>query len=163
MSRTAAATAGVILAAAAVVTWRWLDGEPAPAAPPTPSASKPATAPPTAAAPVQADLGKKPEAPKPAAEVAHVKFPDGSTWPTLNGVTTDLVMPSGTLPFTRIVGTEDGPNGWKWYVHENGARSTTVMLETNGVLRATPLMAEPKTALPTLPDVGKPPGASGKK
>jgi hypothetical protein len=153
----------VILAAAAVVTWRWLDGEPAPAAPPTSSAPKPAVTPPTAAAPAQADLGKKPEAPKPAAEGPRLKFPDGSSMPALNGVKGDVVINWGTRPFTRVVGTEDGPNGWKWYVHENGTRSTTAMIDMNGVPQAMGLVAEPEKALPTLPELGKPPGTGTKK
>lgn len=153
----------MLVAAAAYATWRWLDREPAPVVPPTPSAPAPET-PPSGSSPAVTDRGNKPApAPKPGAEPARVKYPDGSTMPALNGVTTDLVVTWGTRPFTKIIGTEDGPGGWKWYVHENGTRSTTVMLESGGVLRATPIVADPTTALPTGPGSGQAPGTGPKK
>ena len=76
-----------------------------------------------------------------------------ASMPALNGVQTEVVITWGTKPFTRVVGTEDGPNGWKWYVHENGTRSTTVMLETNGVPSPTGLVADPTPVLPTREEI----------
>jgi hypothetical protein len=153
----------VLVAAAGVATWRWLDREPAPAVPPTPTPA-PVVAPPGAAAPAQADLGTKPkDPPKPAAAGPRLQFPDGSSMPALNGVKTDVVINWGTRPFTRVVGTEDGPRGWKWYVHENGTRSTTAMVDVNGVPQPMGLVADPEKALPPLPDLGTPPGTGNPK
>lgn len=82
--------------------------------------------------------------------------------PALNGVKDDVKIQWGTRPFTKIIGTEDGPNGWKWYVHENGTRSTTA-IDAKG--NAMGLVAEPTTALPTREEFeqGLQNGAGGKK
>lgn len=126
--------------------------------------------------PAKAEVGSPPlSPPKPAAVVGGtVKFPDGSSMPTLNGVQGEVVITWGSMPFTRVVGTEDGPHGVKWYVHENGTRSTTIMLETNGVPAPTGLVAEPAPVLPTseeflqregsgAPAPGNPPRIGGQK
>jgi len=128
---------------------------------------------PDAAQPEKAALAPKPVAePAPVVAGASARFPDGSTMPALNGVKTDVVIQWGSSPFTKIIGTEDGPGGWKWYVHENGTRSTTAMVDQNGVPTATSLVAEPTAALPTgmeanqgggSPAGGNPPSAGGKK
>ena len=160
------------MAAAGTATWRWLDREPAPAVPAAPTPTTPVVAP-DAPVPVEAEVKPATPPPKPvAAPAGTVKFPDGSSMPALNGVQTEVVIAWGTKPFTRVVGTEDGPNGWKWYVHENGTRSTTVMLETNGVPGPTGLVAEPTTVLPTREEIpegqgtgapGNPPRTGGQK
>ena len=74
-----------------------------------------------------------PAAPQPAPAAAKaaehpdwIAFPDGSALPPLNGV---AKAPKLTwhrlLPYTKVVGKERDAQGRDWYVHENGARSTT--------------------------------------
>src|SRR5262245_40423854 len=74
-----------------------------------------------------------PPAPQPAPAAAKagdhpdwIAFPDGSALPPLNGV---AKAPKLTwhrlLPYTKVVGKERDAQGREWYVHENGARSTT--------------------------------------
>jgi hypothetical protein len=162
VNRTAAAVALVLVAAAGVATWCWLDREPAPVVPAKPTAAP--VAPPSAGAPAQADLTKPQAPPKAAvAAVPRLQFPDGSSMPALNGVKTDVVIEWGKRPFTPVVGTENGPGGGKWYVHQNGARSTTAMVDMNGVPQPTGIVAEPEKSLPTLPDQGPPPGTGAPK
>ena len=166
MNRAAAAVAVLFAAIAGVAVWQWrAEREPLPAVPPASGVPAPAEVP--SGAPMQADLSVKPAPAKPAvAAVGSVRFPDGSSMPALNGVKTDIVITWGSGPFTRVVGTEDGPDGWKWYVHENGARSTTAMIPHNGIPKPTGVVAEPKQVLPPLMEVdskstGKPPRTGG--
>ena len=171
MNRAAAAVALVLVVAAGTATWRWfVDRELAPVVPLAPSAPAPTAVPPGASAPAPVDLPIKPQAlPKPAGAAAgKLRFPDGSSMPALNGVQTEVVISWGTRPFTPVVGTEDGPGGWKWYVHQNGTRSTTAMVDMNGVPQPTGLVAEPERSLPTLPEIqnqatGNPPRTGGQK
>lgn len=60
------------------------------------------------------------------APARELRFPDGTTRPTLNGVA-DSLAPSFTdcVPFAPIVGTERDYHGIDWYVHANGVRSTS--------------------------------------
>lgn len=154
MNRAAAVSALVLVAAAGGVTWRWLaDREPAPVTAPSPVAPvvAPASAPEPAQAAIPAPAAPKPK-PAPVATAGSVRYPDGSKQPALNGVQTDLVIEWGVRPFTPIVGIEDGPGGWKWYVHENGTRSTTAMVaDKDGVLQAHAVVAEPEAPLPLAP------------
>jgi len=167
VNRAAAVTALVLVAAAGGVTWRWLaEREPVPA--PAPVVPEPRDEVPASGAVPEQAVGPPPaepkQAPKAVPSVAgSVRYPDGSKQPALNGVQTDLVIQWGVRPFTPIVGVEDGPGGWKWYVHENGTRSTTAMVaDKDGVLQAHAVVAEPETALPLGPglDSPKPGGAN---
>lgn len=77
--------------------------------------------------PVQAPLA--PDAAPPARAAAStegLRYPDGSVRAGLNGVT-DRLEPSFTecMPFAPIVGVERDYHGLDWYVHANGARSTS--------------------------------------
>jgi hypothetical protein len=152
--------AAAALAAVAALGYQWLaKSEPlqvpagAPTAPaqPEPAAPKPAQAEVTAQAPI----------PKSSTTTGSVVYPDGSKLPALNGVTTEVVLTWGVRPFTKVVGVEDGPQGWKWYVHENGTRSTTVMNTVNGVPQAMGLVAEPERSLPIFPGSLPQGGAEG--
>jgi hypothetical protein len=171
VSQSTAIAALGLVAVAGIGAWCWFDREPAPVTPAAPAVVAPTEPKPSALLPVQADLQPKVAEAKPAAKEPAIRFPDGSTMPALNGVTSDVVIQWGTRPFTKIIGTEDGPNGWKWYVHENGTRSTTAMIDMNGVPSPTGLVAEPTTALPTRMEfeeglkngAGGSAGGSGKK
>src|SRR5262245_38013503 len=75
----------------------------------------------------------KPPAPEPAPAPAKaadqpdwIAFPDGTSLPPLNGVTKAPKLTwHRMLPYTKVVGKERDAQGREWYVHENGARSTT--------------------------------------
>lgn len=151
--------AAAALAAAAVVGYALLRPEREAAVPP-PAPLAPAAAPaapPPAAASAALDTPKAVPIPS---QAGAVIYPDGSRLPALNGVTTDLKLDWGIRPFTKVVGIENGPNGWQWYVHENGTRSTTVMNTMNGVLQPMGLVAEPEQSKPIFPG-SLPPGGSG--
>lgn len=70
--------------------------------------------------------------------------------PALNGVTTDVKVNWGQGPCTPIVGVVDGPGGWQWYVHTDGAHSTVAIVTMNGVPQAMGVVAEPAQVLPVL-------------
>lgn len=145
--------AAAALAAVAAVLFRWLaPSEPARTEPPqSPAvAAKPEPAPTPAAAPVPAAPAPE-KTPAPAKEPGTMVFPDGSKLPALNGVTGEVKVDWGVRPFTKVVGIEDGPGGWKWYVHENGTRSTTAMNTMHGVTAPMSIVAEPERAAPLAP------------
>jgi hypothetical protein len=77
-----------------------------------------------------------------------VRYPDGSSKPALNKVAEEVKLNWGVGAFTPVVSVEDGPGGWQWYVHQNGARSTTAMVTMNGVPQAMGFVAEPHQTLP---------------
>lgn len=55
-----------------------------------------------------------------------IRFPDGSLLPGLNGVARASHVPWRTgETFAAVVGTETGRDGRQWYVHRDGARSTS--------------------------------------
>ncbi len=87
--------------------------------------------------------------PKAAANGKKVRYPRGEDLPALNGVTEDVTLNWGKGPYTAVVGVVEGPNGWQWYVHANGAHSTVAMVTMNGVPQAMGLVAEPTEVLPT--------------
>jgi hypothetical protein len=149
--------------AAGAVGWRWLATREAPPAPVNGLTVTPALAE-SAPEPAKAELpAARPAdaAPEKKAPGGTVKFPDGSSMPALNGVVGEVVQQWGTTKFTKVIGVEDGPGGWKWYVHENGVRSTTAMVDMNGVPQAMGLVAEQQESLPVLPDGGLPPPDGG--
>jgi len=146
--------------AAGIGAWRWFAHSEAPPAPlaggSSPQVSTPVEPKPvTAELPVEQENAPAPDKPQAA---GTVKFPDGSSMPALNGVVGEVVQQWGSTKFSKVVGVEDGPGGWKWYVHENGARSTTAMIDMNGVPQAMGVVAEPQQSLPVLPGGGLPPG-----
>ncbi|MBM4062444.1 MAG: hypothetical protein FJ265_15300 [Planctomycetes bacterium] len=106
----------------------------------------PAEAPPAATAQVPA------KAPAPAKPPAVVQFPDGSTAPALNGVTEPIKLNWNNRPFSPICG-KILDNGYEWYVHEDGTRSTVRMLDINGVPSPVGLVASPTEALPTSEEI----------
>jgi hypothetical protein len=79
----------------------------------------------------------------------RVAYPGGDKLPALNGVEVDVQLNWGQGPYTRVVGVINGPGGWQWYVHENGAHSTVAMVTMNGVPQAMGFVAEPTQPLPT--------------
>jgi hypothetical protein len=140
-----------VLGAAAIgaIAWFALRGPDAPAAPAAgPAAPAPKPAP--AAEPPRPEQATVARPAKPAKVEGAVKYPDGSSMPALNGVTSEVVLQWGVGAFTKVVGTENGPGGWQWYVHENGTRSTTAMVTVNDVPQAMGIVAEPTKPLPML-------------
>lgn len=80
-----------------------------------------------------------------ATAAAELRYPDGSVRPALNGVGATLA-PSFTVcvPFAPIVGVERDRHGLQWYVHDNGARSTS-FLDARGLpFAAAYLPGEPR-------------------
>ena len=70
--------------------------------------------------------------PQPSPGAAVITYPDGSRYPTLNGVTVPIVLNwSSDRPYSPIVDTMyDGElNQLYWYVHKDGSYSTTAMLQ----------------------------------
>lgn len=70
--------------------------------------------------------------PQPPPGAAVITYPDGSHYPTLNGVTAPIKLNwSSDRPYSPIVDTMyDGElNQLYWYVHEDGSYSTTAMLQ----------------------------------
>src|SRR5262245_59526110 len=129
----------VAVAAAAVAAYfAWFRSGPAPdVAPPAPrEQSKPATEPPKPVAPVVALLQTPQAAGAPEADC--ISYPDGTRLPPLNGVKkAPQILFHRAMPFTKVLRKETDPRtGLEWYVHENGARSTTRMMWRNGVQEA---------------------------
>lgn len=99
------------------------------AVPLAPAAEVAAVASAAAPVPVAVQAPRAPDAAAPARAVAStegLRYPDGSLRAGLNGVT-ERLEPSFTdcLPFAPIVGVERDYHGLDWYVHANGARSTS--------------------------------------
>src|SRR5262245_38438417 len=81
---------------------------------------------PTATPPQQPQPQPAPAAGKAAEHPDWLAFPDGTALPPLNGVTkAPKITWHRLLPYTKVVGKERDAQGRDWYVHENGARSTT--------------------------------------
>jgi|SRR5712671_638787 len=92
--------------------------------------------------------------PRPATDSIEgfISYPDGTHFPPLNGVTVaPRVVFHRLVPFSKVVGKERDPAGREWYVHENGARSTTY-LDGRGVPVGDVRMAT--ESKPVLPDEG---------
>src|SRR5262245_52856841 len=128
MARLLAVVGALALALAAWLLWR--DPGPAPATPTgtPPTAAVPQAAPAPAAVPPRAAAEGRaaPPAAKATEQPDWMAFPDGSALPPLNGVTKSPKLTwHRMLPYTKVVGTERDAQGREWYVHENGARSTT--------------------------------------
>jgi len=131
--------------AIALVAWLTF-GERAPTPQPGHAPGHPPGDPPPAQAPAETnshgpvavqDQGAAPAPTPPAREPAPVAakaadhpdwiaFPDGTALPPLNGVAkAPKITWHRLLPFTKVTGLERDAQGREWYVHENGARSTT--------------------------------------
>ena len=70
--------------------------------------------------------------PEPGPGAAVITYPDGSRYPTLNGVTGPIKLNwSSDRAYSPIVGTMyDGElNQLYWYVHADGSYSTTAMMQ----------------------------------
>ncbi|GDY03590.1 hypothetical protein LBMAG49_29190 [Planctomycetota bacterium] len=144
---------GASLTAALVFAWPAAAAAPkintqanAPSAIPANTAAILAAATPTTASNQPVFTAQKP------ADMGSVRYPDGSKKPALNNVAQEVKLNWGVGPFTPIVRVVDGPGGWQWYVHENGAHSTTAMVEMNGVPQAMGFVAEPHDTLPVFDD-----------
>jgi len=142
---------GLVLAlgTATGVLWYARAHAAAPAAPPAAApADKPAApAPVVAPPPPQATIVAVPMSAK-----GKLSYSCGQEAEALNGVTgtvrVDWVGPWS--PIKQMV--TDPNNGWQWYVHEDGSRSTTRMIDMNGVPQAMGLRAQPTEPLPVLDD-----------
>jgi hypothetical protein len=100
---------------------------------------------PAAAAPTAAESPAQPSA----APAALAVFPDGSTWPLLNGVTETVTMPWPDRPFSPVA-EKITDQGQDWYRHVDGTWTTTVLRpETvSGRMVAMGLVFTPKPAVP---------------
>jgi hypothetical protein len=70
--------------------------------------------------------------PEPGPGAAVIVYPDGTRYPTLNGVAAPIKLNwSSDRPYSPIVGTMyDGElNQLYWYVHADGSYSTTAMMQ----------------------------------
>ena len=88
------------------------------------------------------------DAPAPPAGAGIVSYPDGSSFPALNGVDEPVkLIWTGGRPYSPIVGRMfDGPpNNLDWYVHADGSYSTTAMrqIRLGGPLVATGMVQAP--------------------
>jgi hypothetical protein len=158
MPRTSTLVVGAAAVAVLAVALFW---DRSPNAPPTPKdppksdagAQKPGPAP-AVGKPVPRDL--PPTDPK-ADRTGWVAYPDGSSYPPLNGVTTaPKLIWHRLVPFTRVVRIERDASGRDWYVHENGARSTTYV-DARGQV-----MSDIEMPKATQPVVDEPPPGNGK-
>ncbi|HEX6813475.1 MAG TPA: hypothetical protein VF384_17785 [Planctomycetota bacterium] len=145
-SRSSLLSALLLVAAIALAFW-WWPGTPAQAlVPPEPASPPDATVPHEPAEPAVAPLPTPESAGVAAADC--ITYPDGSLLPPLNGVKKAPPMVfHRRVPFSKVTGKERDRNGVEWYVHENGARSTTRLMWKNGVQEAVSeisLPAEPK-------------------
>ncbi len=138
-----------LLAAGTIV---WLTRETAPHDPVAPSPAPPPTvpAPPRPEAPVLTyGAPKAVRAPTTRDRRNLLSLPNGDFVPTLNGVldAPPLSWPP-EVPFSPIVGTERDTRGQEWYVHADGARSTTSMVFRSDEGRLAPVtsLALPKPA-----------------
>jgi len=102
----------------------WPHQEPAPAPAPQPQPEQPARAP----APVHTEAPPaRSGPPQPAAKM--IRYPDGSQYPTLNGVKDPLVISWPVeIPFSPVVGQFKDEQGLEWYRHADGTRSTVQMM-----------------------------------
>lgn len=113
-----------------------------PVAPAAPRAAEPVVAPlPT---PESAGIAKE--------DCIH--YPDGTYLPPLNGVKkAPAVTFHKYVPFTKVVRKEfDRATGLEWYIHENGARSTTRQVLRNGVQEVYAEVDMPRAAAPVVDD-----------
>jgi len=158
MSRTSTLVVGAAAVAVLAVALFWdrsPKAPPQPQQPPQPAAGTQTPGPaPAVAAPGPRDL--PPIDPK-ANRTGWIAYPDGSSYPPLNGVTTAPKLTWHRLvPFTRVVRIERDASGRDWYVHENGARSTTYVDARGQVMSDIEM---PKAAQPL---VDEPPAGGGK-
>ncbi|MCA8953102.1 MAG: hypothetical protein KDE27_26560 [Planctomycetes bacterium] len=66
-----------------------------------------------------------------------IAYPDGSRLPPLNGVEkAPRIAFHRAIPFSPVIGKRTDAHGTEWYVHENGAMSTTRYQLKNGVREA---------------------------
>lgn len=84
-----------------------------------PPAGQPA---PTRADPVQ------PPTPAPVTDAKPIVYPDGTTYPTLNGVVAPPPIPwPQQIPFSPVTGVVVDKEGVSWYRHKDGSISTVRM------------------------------------
>lgn len=85
-----------------------------------------------------------------------VRYPDGTYLPALNGVrgAPAIQWPAGR-PFSPVVDKVGTPPN-EWYVHADGARSTTTMTFRSDLGRTSPMshVAVPQKPLPADPEDG---------
>lgn len=87
-----------------------------------------------------------------------IRYPDGTYLPPLNGAKKAPAMTFHKyVPFTKVVRKEfDKATGLEWYIHENGARSTTRVQWRNGVQEVYAEIDMPRPSLPVADDqIGK--------
>lgn len=138
---------GLVLLVAIGGLWWWQrrPAEEAPASlPPTaaPAAASPAPVQPVTAAAEPSVERQAPAVPTP----GKLLYACGQEAPALNGVTESIKLDwaGPWSPIQKIV----VERGWEWYVHEDGSRSTTQMIDMNGVPQAMALRAQPTEPLP---------------
>lgn len=152
-SRSSFAAGAVALAIFAGGYWLMRRDEVADAAPePKREAPLPAPTVPVPSPPVAAPL-PTPESAGIAQEDC-ILYPDGTRLPPLNGVTkAPAVSFHRWAPFTKVLRKERDPrSGLEWYVHENGARSTTRWMLRNGVQEAVGEVELPAAPRPLVDD-----------
>jgi len=114
--------AGLVAAGfiAALIWWR-----PAPDKLPPPSVPAPAPAKQEVPPLLKAPSGKL-EPPPAQDKTGWIVFPDGSSYPPLNGVKVapKIGFHPRMAPYAPVVRIERDASGRDWYVHENGVRST---------------------------------------
>ena len=144
--------------AGAITLWLRHDGSSPKAPQPEPAIDAPKQTP---ARPVVLSDPAPEAAPKPDAAAEHggwIAYPDGSARPPLNGVTAaPKLVWHRMIPFTPVVSVERDATGRDWYVHENGARSTTYV-DARGMP-----MTDIRMPMPAMPAVDAPVSAESKK
>lgn len=115
-----------ILAAGGLILHRLTRAEPTVA--PAPQTS-PAAQPPSAQPPVSATAEPVKPVAKPApADAKPIVYPDGTTYPTLNGVVAPPPIPwPQQVPFSPVTGVVVDKEGVSWYRHKDGSISTVRM------------------------------------
>ena len=78
-----------------------------------------------------------------------ILYPDGTRLPPLNGVKkAPRMVFHRAVPFTKVVRKERDPRtGIEWYVHENGARSTTRLQPDGGSYADIELSSAPQPVI----------------
>lgn len=150
-SRVLAVACGLVVVGASV--WLLQRGE-SPAAPAVTPAATPAAPqkPPEPALPATAPLQTPESVGIPAADC--IVYPDGTRLPPLNGVKkAPPIQFHRMIPFTKVLRKEfDKATGLEWYVHENGARSTTRVQWRNGVQDSVIELSMPAASQPVTDD-----------
>jgi hypothetical protein len=130
-----AALTGLLLLVAISLVVFWLWPRPTPS-PPTPNMA-PKTEPSTPQTkPLQAPVETTKAGPQPTPAPKMIRYPDGTEYPPLNGVTNPPPCNwPANIPYSPVVGKFTDSDGLEWYRHADGNRTTVQMMWRNDLRR----------------------------